>query len=356
MPVNEVPSVLITGASGVLGHGLLAAREDRAVVGLVHRTEPDVPVPVIRGDVTRGRLGLTKSDYHLLCDHLSAIVHCAALTDFTESVDDITQVNVDGTGRVLQLAKDAGIPLVLVSSAFSTMTDIGDGQAHYTYVESKKCAEDLVGGSDATSVIVRPSLTLGHSKTGYIQHYQVFHRMMAAILRDQMPMLPADPDGVIDYVSSDWVAESIWALLGEPHPAVYETVWLTAGPEVMSVSHVLDVWFKFARRVGRMPERPRIINPEMIDRLIRPLLLEELPPTLARRFDTAVRIASLMTRQHQFPSSELPFLPTRPDAVSVLLSNAAYWAVRSSFAPADLAWEQARQCRLLDFAPVGAGS
>src|SRR5439155_21375529 len=106
------------------------------------------------------------------------------------------------------------------------------GTVHSAYVESKKRAEELVLSSDVDSTVLRPSVMLGHSKTGYIRRYQVFHQMMAAILRGRIPMLSADPDGVIDFVAGDWVADAIWSLADTWGPSTPDIVWLTAGPEV----------------------------------------------------------------------------------------------------------------------------
>jgi nucleoside-diphosphate-sugar epimerase len=352
MPGNDL--VLVTGVSGVVGQALLAERHSDDVLGLVHQARPQATVPLVEGDLALPRLGLSADEYRALCGRIKAVVHSAALTSFTSPLEDIRRVNVDGTATMLRLAADAGVPLLYVSSAFSVLRHEDESPAHYAYVESKKRAEELVGESGLPAVIVRPSVTLGHSETGYISRFQVFHRMMAAILRGNVPMLPADPDGVIDFVAGEWVARSIWALLDEFGPGLPDTVWLTAGPQVTSVSKVLDIWFDFARRVGRPGDPPRVVDPDMVDRLIRAVFLEELPSRVARMFDGVLQITSLMTLDDQFPHSALPCLPPRPDSRRILLNNAAYWAVRTRFASPELIWAQAREACDAGLTTVGA--
>jgi nucleoside-diphosphate-sugar epimerase len=348
MHAQDSGKVLLTGSGGVVGQALLDERPAGDVLGLVRRTIPSgAAIETVRGDLTAPRLGLTAAEYRELCDSIRFVVHSAALTGFSEPADEIMRVNVDGTAAVTRLARDAGVPLLFVSSAFSTLGNQADGTPHAAYVESKKRAEDLVGSSDVASVIVRLSVMLGHAKTGYIRRYQVFHRMMMTILRGKVPLLPADPDGVIDFVSGDWAADSIWSLVDTYGPETPEVVWLTAGPEVTSVRRVLDIWYEFAQRVGLPMEQPRVVSPDMVDRLIRPVLLEELPPRIARLFDGVLQIAGLMTLQHQFPHTSSPPLPPRPSSTEILLSNAAYWAVRSGVTTPEVGWSH----RLL--APTG---
>lgn len=339
MHAQDSRKVLLTGSGGVVGQALLDERPAGDVLGLIRRTIPSgAAIATVRGDLTAPRLGLTAAEYRELCDSIRFVVHSAALTGFSEPAEEIMRVNVEGTAAVTRLARDAGVPLLFVSSAFSTLGHRAGGTPHAAYVESKKRAEDLVASSDVASVIVRLSVMLGHAKTGYIRRYQVFHRMMMTILRGKVPLLPADPDGVIDFVSGDWAADAIWSLVDTYGPETPEVVWLTAGPEVTSVRRVLDIWYEFAQRVGLPMEQPRVVSPDLVDRLIRPVFLEELPPRIARLFDGVLQIAGLMTLQHQFPHTSSPLLPPRPSSTEILLSNAAYWAVRSRVATPEVAW------------------
>jgi nucleoside-diphosphate-sugar epimerase len=341
MRAQDPEKVLLTGGSGVVGQALLSERQADDVLGLVHRTSPDAPIATVTGTLTAPHLGLAAPEYRALCDSIRIVVHSAALTGFSKPAEEIMRVNVDGTAIALQLARDAGVPMVFISSAFSSLGRNADGTPHSTYVESKKRAEELVGASAVPSVIVRPSVMLGHSKTGYIKRYQVFHRMMAAIVQGKVPMLPADPEGVIDFVAGDWVAESIWSLVDTFGPDTPETVWLTAGPQVTSVQRVLDIWYEFAQRTGLPMQQPRGVCPDLVDRLIKPVLLAELPSKIARMFEGVLQVAGLMTLQHQFPHTPSPPLPPRPSSTEILLSSAAYWAVRSNLASPEVVWNHA---------------
>ncbi|PRP88456.1 hypothetical protein PROFUN_03173 [Planoprotostelium fungivorum] len=61
-------------------------------------------VPV-RGDVQKADLGLSKSDYKLLCEQVNIVVHCAATVDFRERLDVATMQNVMGTLNIFELSR-----------------------------------------------------------------------------------------------------------------------------------------------------------------------------------------------------------------------------------------------------------
>ena len=76
-------TVLLTGASGVVGRALLQRLRDLDVVCLVHRSPVSGPnVTTVPGDVTEPMLGLTERAYLVLAARVDAVIHCAAITDF----------------------------------------------------------------------------------------------------------------------------------------------------------------------------------------------------------------------------------------------------------------------------------
>jgi len=75
-------TVLLTGASGVVGHAVARRLGDLDVVGLVHRSPVCGPnVTTARGDVARPMLGLAEQAYAELAAKVDAVIHCAAITD-----------------------------------------------------------------------------------------------------------------------------------------------------------------------------------------------------------------------------------------------------------------------------------
>src|SRR3954467_2211486 len=102
---NVKKTLLLTGASGVVGQALLEKLTDYSVICLVHRTPVEgANVTSIKGDISKPRLGLSKEDFEGLAKKVDYVVHSAANTSFGESKDATFKTNVDGTRHVLQLA------------------------------------------------------------------------------------------------------------------------------------------------------------------------------------------------------------------------------------------------------------
>src|ERR1700716_1418211 len=76
-------TVLLTGASGLVGQALLSELRGREIVCLTHRTPvSDGGTVSVRGDLTQRHFGLSDLDYRALAGRVDAVIHCAAVTDF----------------------------------------------------------------------------------------------------------------------------------------------------------------------------------------------------------------------------------------------------------------------------------
>jgi len=77
-------------------------------------------VKPVTGDVTLERLGMSEEDYAHLTqeDPLDLIMHCAGNVNFDPPLNEALEVNTLGVAHKLELARDAGCPLVHMSTCF----------------------------------------------------------------------------------------------------------------------------------------------------------------------------------------------------------------------------------------------
>ncbi|MGW5680031.1 SDR family oxidoreductase, partial [Streptomyces sp. NPDC003860] len=116
MPVS--PTVLLTGASGVVGTALLAELTHCHVIALVHRTPCPGADESVVGDLTGARFALDPAAYARLAARVDVVVHCAAITSFAAGPAATHRLNEAGTREVLRFTEEAGAVLHHVSTAF----------------------------------------------------------------------------------------------------------------------------------------------------------------------------------------------------------------------------------------------
>src|SRR5215469_14331820 len=101
-------TVLLTGASGVVGTALLRRLHDVDVVCLVHRSPVCGPnVKTLPGDITKPALGLAGAACRELAAKVDAVIHCAAVTDFNRTDGSLEATNIEGTRHVAAFAAAA---------------------------------------------------------------------------------------------------------------------------------------------------------------------------------------------------------------------------------------------------------
>jgi nucleoside-diphosphate-sugar epimerase len=105
-------TILLTGTTGMVGQTLgplLARRRDvEAVFALVHNSEyrsPPEKMILVSGDVTAARdLGMKGDASREVLNRATIVIHGAADTCFSSSLDKARAANLDGTRRVLDLS------------------------------------------------------------------------------------------------------------------------------------------------------------------------------------------------------------------------------------------------------------
>jgi thioester reductase-like protein len=278
-------SVLLTGATGFLGMEvltrLLDRDDDREIVAIVRATDSDrarerldgvlrllydaPPASAARrlravpGDLCAEGLGLTPDDRRRVGD-VTEVVHCAASISFSLPLAEALRVNVEGTRRVVSLARR--LPrlrrLVHVSTAYvagrhagrfeERQLDVGQGFRN-TYERSKHLAEVALRreARDLPLVVARPSIVVGDSTSGWTPAFNVLYWPLRAFHRGLLPRIPATPDGRLDIVPVDYVANALVRMLDDD---VTGTLHLVSADRAITNRRLADL-------ASRALDRPR---------------------------------------------------------------------------------------------------
>jgi thioester reductase-like protein len=302
---NDDSAILLTGATGFLGGEVLARlleHGQRAVCALVRahdqagaqrrldrvidslgldRDAVGDRATAIAGDVTEPLLGLDTRSRAELAERTGRIIHCAASVSFTLGLDESRQINVGGTSRMLDLAEfcvrvGGGLDsFVHVSTAYVagrhpepfSEADLDRGQEFRNAYERSKFEAELAVAERAATLpvqVVRPSIVVGDSRTGWTSSFNVVYGPLRAFDRGAFPVLPARASAPVDIVPVDFVADAIVALAGRPRT----TFNLTAGSRASSVGEIVEL---ASAEAGRRP--PRIVHPGIYRRAVHPLLV-----------------------------------------------------------------------------------
>ncbi len=259
-------TVLVTGASGVVGSSIARELADFQVIGLVHRTSASGAIQSVKGNITQPRLGLSEADYRELCARVDIVVHSAGNVDFTASLASHQAINVVGTQRILELAEDAQAPIHHVSTAYiralasDCLAPIDSANVVYSYVSTKLRAERLVSSSGLPCSIYRPSNLIGDSRTGEIPRKQMVPQMASGLLRGQYPVLPSRPGALLDLVPADVCGQAIAAAARAGD--IGSEYWLSYGSASPSIGEIVELCREFAGSIGQKMSIPQIVDPD----------------------------------------------------------------------------------------------
>jgi len=224
--------VAVTGASGFIGHRLCSAlKARRAHVLALGRSEAEGPWDAfiqadLVQDIPAGALNGVDTVFHL-----AGRAH--ALSETPQDENEYFRVNVEGTRRLLEASKEAGVRRFVF---FSSVKAMGEGtgsdkpvdekgpcEPQTPYGKSKLAAERLVlsGGYVPEPVVLRLSMVYGPTHKGNLP------RMIAAISKGLFPPLPETGNRRSMVHVDDVVASAI--LAAESPAAVGQTYIVTDG-------------------------------------------------------------------------------------------------------------------------------
>jgi thioester reductase-like protein len=268
--------IFLTGASGFLGTVLLRdlLKNGHTVTALVRAQQglrvsdrlknrlldydPGFPwdqfseknLFAVEGDTTRLFFGMDKGLYNQCVTSTDVVIHNAACTALETDWKILEAINIGGTRKAIEFASRTHEKSLLhVSSAYVAGERTGvvrEEELLMTegfrngYERSKAIAENEVRDAAAAgrirSLIVRPSIIVGDSRSGYMcpnHHFfdlifrlLAIRRMIQNRTEDCRFRIPGDPNATKNFIPVDYVAGLI-ALLLETDTAWGKTFHLT---------------------------------------------------------------------------------------------------------------------------------
>jgi long-chain acyl-CoA synthetase len=288
----------LTGATGKLGRCLIEelalsgseltvlvrarspeAARDR-VRGAFSEDSPGGPMTVLCGDVTEPKLGLGRRDRARLLSSVDIVVHAAATTTFSLSLEAARGVNVTAADNVLALAAQAPRlqRVVHVSTAFVAGKRTGrileselehDRGFQNGYQQSKYEAELVVRRyrERLPVTVVRPSILLDADGPVASPCRSAFRFALELVKRGILPALPGSASTPVDLVMEMDAARTIAKVLSSaPGDETYHVAGGERSPTLGSIVEPFwDVRYleidQFAWQVAKWTrERPRLAH------------------------------------------------------------------------------------------------
>jgi thioester reductase-like protein len=203
----------------------------------------------IAGDASLPMFGLAENAYRRLASECTHIIHCAGAVRMNLAIADARKSAVESARAILSLS-DSVLEARSRRPKTEFISTVGVGGRlpgtvpeqwittartfHNTYEQAKAEAEDLIRPAVESGhpiTVHRPSMVVGHSRTGKIIHYQVFYHLAEFLSgRRTRGLFPTFGETRLDLVAADHVAEAIvWS--SQSPSSVGHILHLCAGPD-----------------------------------------------------------------------------------------------------------------------------
>jgi thioester reductase-like protein len=235
---------------------LVEPRMEEAAKKAASELDAKERIKILPGDITDRRLGLKPEDYERLTAETTAVFHLAAIYNLAVPFDVARQVNVDGTGHIVEFCQNCERleRHNYVSTAYVAGTRKGVvyehelimGQWFKNHYESTKFqAEVWVRESmdKVPTAVYRPAIVVGDSQTGLTQKFDGPYFMLRAIgvsLQRNMPIAKyGRSEAPFNVVPVDFVVAGLLAG-SKDDKAIGETFHLV-DPEPISSGEVFEL-------------------------------------------------------------------------------------------------------------------
>lgn len=283
----------------------------------------DLPVGgklrALSGDVTEPGLGVNLRQL----SRVTHVLHCAATVSFDHPLAEARRINVGGARHVLEVCRrlkrlerlDA-VSTCYVAGRRTGLIKESDLEHqcgfHNTYEQTKYESEELLRAAmaDLPIAVHRPSIVVGDSRSGATGAWKVLYWPLKVVARGWLPVVPYDPNGRLDIVPVDFVADAILALSRDPQ-AIGGTFHLAAGPGRDTTMGEL-----FRRVFTQLHRRPPLrVPPAVFRQVIRPALMLTPSERLKRTLRTAIVYRPYLELRLQFDTTQADELLTAVDVI-----------------------------------------
>jgi len=210
-------------------------------------------VRAVAGDLTAPGLGMANGDRTDLAEEIGAVLHCAASITFDLPLEEARAINVEGTREIIGLAREAKnlgrlerflhVSTAYVAGAYpGTFRErqlVAGQEFRNTYEQTKNEAEQIVAeADDLAPAVVRPSIVMGESDSGWTPAFNVLYWPLRAFSRGLFDTVPALAHGRVDVVPVDYVADGIAKLIEVDATGTFN---LVAAEEASTVEALSDM-------------------------------------------------------------------------------------------------------------------
>lgn len=186
-------------------------------------------IKIVEGDVTLPNLGLTPGIRSRLYSEIDIVYHSAAVIKLSGAEAEVQAANVEGTRNVLDFAlkcKGKGrldrvvhVSTIAVSgnregTIYEDDLDCGQ-EFNNPYEKSKFEAEKIVNEyrqRGLNILIVRPSMVVGDSRTGFTNHFNIFYFQLRLLAQGLLEAIPLCEGATYNLIPADFAARAVFLI------------------------------------------------------------------------------------------------------------------------------------------------
>lgn len=355
--MTDRSSLFVTGATGLVGRTMVTrlladervervfalARDPRGL-STIPATDPSRLVAV-RGDMRLAGFGIDRGTRDYLAREVTGVIHLAADTSFSQTLENARTINRDATHALLSLSADwpRVARWLYVSTAFVqgnrtgiVLENDGPGEDCWlnAYEQSKAEAELIVQAERDDWVIARPSTIVCDDGSGRVTQVNAVHRALRLYFGGLAAMVPSADGSALDVVTTEYVANGIARMALAPD-IERQAFHLCAGEGAMPLDELLDITHGAFGRSATWRRRG-IARPLRADLATYRIFERAVNDVASERVRRAVQSLAFFAPQLAYPKR---FSTTRADALLGVpaLPVHEFWAnMVASFAGAEM--------------------